>query len=202
MGYSWSECIYSLRESPPFRGIVRSHARPARKRRPEGEGQGKRESFQRSLINFHFHLGNRRKLQKLSQEMCQPSVRYPHRAKPNTPVMLAFLSKILHNFDKTKRRQYWSGPSGLGCSLQAESDQQYALNSAERCCKAAAFCLNFSFIKDLICYFRLMSKEKCLSTTAMVFLFLRRSILNICTWIWNQLISLWENFWTQQTQWD
>lgn len=74
-----------------------------------------------------------------------------HQAKPNTPVMLAFPSIILHNFDKTKRRQYCSGPSGLDCSLQAESDQQYALNSAVRCCKSAAFCLNFNFIKDRVC---------------------------------------------------
>ena len=143
-------CIYRLRESPPFGGVVRSHARAARKMRPECQGQGKRESLHRSLINFHFHPGNHRKLQKLSQEMCQPSVSYPQQAKPNTPVVLAFLSKILHDFDKTKRRQYWSGPSGLDCSLQAESDQRYALNSAERCCKAAGFCLNFSFIKDHI----------------------------------------------------
>ena len=82
-----------------------------------------------------------------------------HQAKPKTPVMLAFLSKILHNFDKTKRRKYWSGPSGLDCSLQAESDQRYALNSTERCCKAAAFCLNFSFIKDCVCYFPLCQKK-------------------------------------------
>lgn len=74
-------------------------------------------------------------------------------------VMLAFLSKILHNFDKTKRRLYWSEPSDLDCSLQAESDQQYALNSAERCCKAAAFCLNFSVIKDCVCYFPLCQKK-------------------------------------------
>ena len=75
-------------------------------------------------------------------------------------IMVAFLSKILHNFDKTKRRQYWSaGPSGLDCSLEAESDQQYALNSAERCCKAAAFCLNFGIIKDRICYFPLCQKK-------------------------------------------
>ena len=144
---------------PSIWGVVRSHATAAPKRRPECQRQGKRESLQRSLINFHFHPGNHRKLQKLSQEMCQPSVSYPHQAKPNTPVMLAFLSKILHNFDKTKRRLYWSGPSGLDCSLQAESDQQYALNSAERCCKAAAFCLNFSVIKDCVCYFPLCQKK-------------------------------------------
>ena len=136
MGYSWSESIYGPQESPPFGGVVRRHARAERKRRPNFEGQRKRESLQRSLINFHFHPGNRRKL--LQHENCHKkcvsrlSVRHEsvmHQAKPNMPVILAFLSKILHNFDKTKRRQCWSGRSGLDCSLQAESDQQYALNS-------------------------------------------------------------------------
>ena len=120
---------------------------------------GKKGKLATIAHKFPFPPRKPQETAKLSQEMCQPSVSYPHQAKPNTPVMLAFLSKILHNFDKTKRRLYWSGPSGLDCSLQAESDQQYALNSAERCCKAAAFCLNFSVIKDCVCYFPLCQKK-------------------------------------------
>ena len=49
---------------------------------------------EQAFINFHFQPGNRRKPQSKNchckQEMRQPFVSYPHRAKPNMPVTLAF----------------------------------------------------------------------------------------------------------------
>ena len=103
---------------------------PARLKRQGGQHlpRGERKG-QFAAVSHKFSF-----LRKKSQSMKTVTgnkkfVGYPHQAKLNVPVTLGFQEQnitILHK-DKTtklKKRQYWSGHSGLDHSLEAELDLQ------------------------------------------------------------------------------